>query len=128
MVNSMVWTCEMTGKNNLTYAEALESEKAARKLLKDFPMELRIPILYLAVQTKRCSFAEMSEDIFNYVRERFFVGETVEACLEGDLWREAHVLSVTAQKQQPGRLVCSKNYEYYVFILQGYNQVQYLFL
>ncbi|KAL0819369.1 hypothetical protein ABMA28_007492 [Loxostege sticticalis] len=102
LVNSMVWTCEMTGKNNLTYAEALESEKAARKLLKDFPMELRIPILYLAVQTKRCSFAEMSEDIFNYVRERFFVGETVEACLEGDLWREAHVLSVTAQKQQPG--------------------------
>ncbi|XP_028157574.1 bromodomain adjacent to zinc finger domain protein 1A, partial [Ostrinia furnacalis] len=102
LVNSMVWTCEMTGKNNLTYAEALESEKAARRLLKDFPMELRIPILYLAVQTNRCSFAEMSEDIFNFVRERYFVGETVEACLEGDLWREAHVLSVTAQKQQPG--------------------------
>ncbi|XP_049878091.1 bromodomain adjacent to zinc finger domain protein 1A isoform X2 [Pectinophora gossypiella] len=102
LVNSMVWTCEMTGKNNLTYAEALESEKAARKSLKDFPMELRIPILYLAAKTKRSSFAEMSEDVFNYVRERYFVGETVEACLEGDLWRESHVLSVTAQKQHPG--------------------------
>jgi bromodomain adjacent to zinc finger domain protein 1A len=95
----------MTGKNNLTYAEALESEKAAKKQLKDFPMELRIPILYLAMKTKRSSFAEMSEDLFNYVRERYFVGESVEACLEGDLWREAHVLSVTAQKQQPGRCV-----------------------
>lgn len=93
----------MTGKNNLTYAEALESEKAARRSLKDFPMELRIPILYLATKTKRSSFAEMSEDIFNYVRERFFVGETVEACLEGDIWREAHLLSVTAQKQHPER-------------------------
>lgn len=95
----------MTGKNNLTYAEALESEKAARRSLKDFPMELRIPILYLAAKTKRSSFAEMSEDVFNFVRERYFVGETVEACLEGDQWREAHVLSVTSQKQHPGRLV-----------------------
>ncbi|CAB3249511.1 unnamed protein product [Arctia plantaginis] len=101
LVNSMVWTCEMTGKNNLTYSEALSSEKAARKALKDFPMELRIPILYLAVRTKRCSFAEMSEDVFNFVRDRYFVGETVEACLEGDHWSEGHILSVTAQKQHP---------------------------
>ncbi|CAG9565734.1 unnamed protein product [Danaus chrysippus] len=101
LVNSMVWSCEMTGKNNLTYAEALESEKAARRSLKDFPMELRIPILYLAARTKRSSFADMSEDVFNFVRVRFFVGETVEACLEGDFWREAHILSVTAPKQHP---------------------------
>ncbi|XP_026742948.1 bromodomain adjacent to zinc finger domain protein 1A-like [Trichoplusia ni] len=101
LVNSMVWTCEMTGKNNLTYSEALQSEKAARRALKDFPMELRIPILFLAMQTKRCSFAEMTEDVFNFVRDRYFVGETVEACLEGDQWSEAHILSVTAQKQHP---------------------------
>ncbi|CAG9128070.1 unnamed protein product [Plutella xylostella] len=105
LVNSMVWSCEMTGKNNLTYAEALDSEKAARRSLKDFPMELRIPILYLAAKTKRCSFAEMAEDVFNYVRERYFVGESVEACLEGENWRESHVLSVTAPKQQPGSKV-----------------------
>ncbi|KAF9416177.1 hypothetical protein HW555_006429 [Spodoptera exigua] len=101
LVNSMVWTCEMTGKNNLTYSEALHSERTARRALKDFPMELRIPILYLAMRTKRCSFAEMSEDVFNFVRDRYFVGETVEACLEGEVWREAHILSITAQKQHP---------------------------
>lgn len=101
----MVWTCAMTGKTSLTYSEALNSEKAARKLLKDFPMELRIPILYIAERTNRCSFAEMSEDIFTFVRDRFFVGETVEACLDGDNWCEAHILSVTAQKQHPDRLV-----------------------
>lgn len=105
----------MTGKNNLTYAEALESEKAARRSLKDFPMELRIPILYLATKTKRCSFAEMSEDLFNFVRERFFVGETVEACLEGDIWREAHILSVTAQKQHPDRYVLTVRYCFVTF-------------
>lgn len=105
LVNSMVWTCEMTGKNNLTYSEALQSEKAARRALKDFPMELRIPILFLAMKTKRCSFAEMTEDVFNFVRDRYFVGETVEACLEGDQWSEAHILSVTAQKQHPERFL-----------------------
>ncbi|XP_037293996.1 bromodomain adjacent to zinc finger domain protein 1A isoform X2 [Manduca sexta] len=101
LVNSMVWSCMMTGKNNLTYSEALQSERAARRQLKDFPMELRIPILFLAAKTKRCSFAEMAEDVFNFVRDRYFVGETVEACLEGDHWQEAHILSVTAQKQHP---------------------------
>lgn len=93
----------MTGKTNLTYSEALNSEKAARKLLEDFPMELRIPILFIAERTNRCSFAEMSEDIFNFVRDRYFVGETVEALLDGDIWHEAHILSVTAQKQHPDR-------------------------
>lgn len=94
LVNSMVWSCEMTGKNHLTYAEALDSEKAARRSLKDFPMELRIPILYIASRTKWASFAELSETVFNYVRERYFVGESVEACLDQDLWQEGHVLSV----------------------------------
>lgn len=101
LVNSMVWSCEMTGKPNLTYAEALESEKNARRSLRDFPTELRIPILYLASRTKRCSFAEMLDDVFNYVRDRYFVGETVEACLEGDVWSEGHVLSIISPKQQP---------------------------
>lgn len=105
LVNSMVWTCEMTGKSNLTYSEALNSEKAARRQLKDFPMELRIPILYIAERTNRSSFAEMADDIFNFVRDRYFVGETVEACLTGDSWCEAHILSVTAQKQHPDRFV-----------------------
>lgn len=101
LVNSMVWSCEMTGKPNLTYTEALDSEKNARKSLRDFPMELRVPILYLASRTKRCTFAEMLDDVFNFVRDRYFVGETVEACLEGDSWAEGQILSVTAPKHQP---------------------------
>jgi bromodomain adjacent to zinc finger domain protein 1A len=33
----MVWSCSLTGKANLTFQEALDSEKGARKLLKGFP-------------------------------------------------------------------------------------------
>ncbi|XP_077296787.1 ATP-dependent chromatin assembly factor large subunit isoform X2 [Arctopsyche grandis] len=98
LVNSMVWSCEMTGTPNLTYAEALDSEKKARKSLRDFPMELRVPVLYLASRTRRCAFARMAEDIYNFVRDRYFVGETIEACVDGELWSEAHVLSVIAPK------------------------------
>lgn len=40
----------------------------------------------------------MSDDIYFFVRDRYFVGETVEACVNGDSWAEAHVLSVVASK------------------------------
>ncbi len=41
LCNSLVWGCEETGKTGLTYVEALESEKNAKKLLNDFPTEVR---------------------------------------------------------------------------------------
>jgi hypothetical protein len=37
LCNSMVWHCSLTGKSNLTFQEALDSEKSARQLLKAFP-------------------------------------------------------------------------------------------
>ncbi|KRT79797.1 hypothetical protein AMK59_7596, partial [Oryctes borbonicus] len=94
LCNSMVWTCAMTGRSNLTYVEALQSEENARKSLKDFPLELRIPVLYLASKTKRSSFADMADDIFSFTKERYFVGENVEASFSGNKWREYHVLQV----------------------------------
>lgn len=92
--------------------EAMESEKNAKKLLSDFPVEvrpsvsknnplipthliqtilfslsqLRKPILYLVTLTARSALSDLTEDIFNYVRDRFFVGETVEVNLIGDHW------------------------------------------
>ncbi|KAK9747160.1 ATP-utilizing chromatin assembly and remodelling N-terminal [Popillia japonica] len=94
LCNSMVWTCAMTGRSNLTYVEALQSEENARKSLKDFPLELRIPVLYLANKTKRSSFADMADDVFNFTKERYFVGENVEASFSGKRWREYHILQV----------------------------------
>nr|CAD7433954.1 unnamed protein product [Timema monikensis] len=78
LCNSVVWSCALTGKPGLTYQEALDSERNARQSLKDFPKELRAPVLYLASLTHRTSFGELSEDVFSYVRERYFVGEHVE--------------------------------------------------
>lgn len=37
--------CKLTGKSNLTYEEALVSEKAAGKEAQRFPKELMAPVL-----------------------------------------------------------------------------------
>lgn len=40
LCNSLVWACEETGRSGLTYSEAVESEKNAKKLLHKFPTEV----------------------------------------------------------------------------------------
>lgn len=92
----MVWTCAMTGKSNLTYQEALDSEENAKQSLKEFPLELRIPILYLASKTQRSSFGDMAEDVFMYVKDRYFTGENLETSFTGSKWKDSHVLQVIA--------------------------------
>ncbi|EFA07691.2 hypothetical protein TcasGA2_TC030765 [Tribolium castaneum] len=94
LCNSMIWTCAMTGKPNLTYAEALESEENARKSLKEFPAELKIPLLYLASQTKRTSFVDMAEDVYLFTKDRYFIGENVETSFTETKWKDSHVLQV----------------------------------
>lgn len=90
----------MTGKSNLTYAEALESEENAKKNLKDFPTELCIPVLFLASKTKRSAFGDMAEDVFIFMKDRYFIGENVEASYSGNKWKESHVLQVLAPSEE----------------------------
>lgn len=84
----------MTGKSNLTYAEALESEENAKRMIKGFPSELKVPVLFIASKTNRTAFGDMAEDVFLYVKDRYFVGENVEAAFSGNKWRDAHILQV----------------------------------
>lgn len=50
-----MWTCKSTGKSNLTYEEALVSEKQANEKVQQFPKELMEPVLR-DVQFSNCSF------------------------------------------------------------------------
>lgn len=93
----------------MTYKEALECELESKKMLNDFPYEVIImnlntrgnknifkvifiyfqlqkPILYLLSLTKCSSLKELIEQIFNYVRYRYFVSEIVDVALEQDQW------------------------------------------
>lgn len=82
LTNSVVWMCSLTGRPDLTFAEALDSEKTARKVLRQFPSALRGPIILVASQTKRSSLKELVDDVFNIVKDRFFKDEKVDVLNE----------------------------------------------
>lgn len=87
-LNSMEWTCALTGKTGLTFEEALESEREAQvrfvyfflKLLQEFidtfPEYLEGPILFLIHQfSARSRIDDLVNDIYVAIRDRFFIGE-----------------------------------------------------
>lgn len=79
LFNSTIWTCAVSGRPNLTYAEALESEKKHRKVIEAFPQVLKGPVVYIANLTKRSAISDLVDDVFNYVNTRFFKNEKVVA-------------------------------------------------
>lgn len=88
LTNSVVWQCSLTGRPELTYAEALASEKTARKLLRQFPSALRGPVIFVASRTKRSVLKELVDDVFNIIKDRFFRGEKLDVSNEsGKGWR-----------------------------------------
>ncbi|XP_069952851.1 bromodomain adjacent to zinc finger domain protein 1A [Cherax quadricarinatus] len=93
LCNAMVWTCELTGRPSLTYTEAAESETRARRCLSNVPQVLRKPLLYIATLTRRGRYIDMSEDVFTFVRDRYFVGEEVEAIVKNH-WYDCRVIQI----------------------------------
>ncbi|NWW91138.1 BAZ1A protein, partial [Rhynochetos jubatus] len=102
LCNSLVWSCAVTGKPGLTYQEALESEKKARHNLQSFPEALVIPVLYLSTLTHRSRLHEMCDEIFAYVKDRYFVGETVEVVRNNGARLPCKILEVIAPAHHNG--------------------------
>lgn len=96
----MVWTCSMTGKSNLTYSEALQSEENAKKTINDFPVELKVPVLYLANMTQRRGIYDMADDVFAYIKDRYFIGENVEVNIENNKWKNCHIIQIKAPNDE----------------------------
>uniref|UniRef100_A0A8C3GF07 Bromodomain adjacent to zinc finger domain protein 1A n=1 Tax=Cairina moschata TaxID=8855 RepID=A0A8C3GF07_CAIMO len=102
LCNSLVWSCAVTGKPGLTYQEALESEKKARHNLQSFPEALIIPVLYLATLTHRSRLHEICDEIFAYVKDRYFVGEMVEVVRNNGARLQCKILEVIAPAHHNG--------------------------
>ncbi|XP_012384232.2 bromodomain adjacent to zinc finger domain protein 1A isoform X3 [Dasypus novemcinctus] len=102
LCNSLVWSCAVTGRPGLTYQEALESEKKARQNLQSFPEPLIIPVLYLTNLTHRSRLHEICDDIFAYVKDRYFVEETVEVIRNNGARLQCRVLEVFPPSHQNG--------------------------
>ncbi len=93
LCNSLVWSCSVTGKANLTYEEAVECEKKARKRLLAMPKPLKKALYWLANKTRRGRLADLVDDVYVFAYNRFFVGEIVDAVIK-DQWCDCKILRV----------------------------------
>ncbi|XP_076906960.1 uncharacterized protein LOC143563260 [Bidens hawaiensis] len=71
-----VWTCKSTGKTNLTYEEALVSEKQTNEKVQQFPKELMEPVLR-DVQFSMLSLRDLVAGIATNLRERLPEGSEI---------------------------------------------------
>ncbi|KAG4068705.1 hypothetical protein HA402_002396 [Bradysia odoriphaga] len=102
LLNSTVWSCALTSRPNLTFSEAIECEKKARKILRTMNVELKAPIVIIANATKCSSITEMVDEVFNFMNVRYFKEEicyALETTSDGQkIQREVQVLSVIGSK------------------------------
>lgn len=83
--NQKIFQCELTGKINLTYFEALKSErKEAIALHKIFPEQLKAPVLKAVQFQITGRIDELVDRVYDRFKDRFFPGETVYFDLDGD--------------------------------------------
>lgn len=73
-----VWTCKVTWKPNLTYEEALVSEKRATEKLHQLPKELMAPALQI-IQYSMLSLKDLADTIAAKLQDRVFVGAELYA-------------------------------------------------
>ncbi|XP_032086639.1 bromodomain adjacent to zinc finger domain protein 1A isoform X2 [Thamnophis elegans] len=102
LCNSLVWSCAITGKSGLTYQEALESERKARQNIQNFPEPLIVPVLYLVTLTQRSRLHEVCDDIFAYIKNRYFVGELVEVLRNNGERLHCKILEIKPPVHQNG--------------------------
>ncbi|XP_017057280.1 bromodomain adjacent to zinc finger domain protein 1A [Drosophila ficusphila] len=77
VINSTVWQCEATGKENLTFEEAVKSERAARKKMEQFKQSLRAPVLLVVEHARQSAVNTLNLMVAKFLRKRYFIGEEV---------------------------------------------------
>ncbi|XP_069391303.1 bromodomain adjacent to zinc finger domain protein 1A isoform X2 [Paralichthys olivaceus] len=96
LCNSLVWSCALTGRAGLTYLEAVESERRAKQSLQSFPQCLVVPLLHLAALSRHCRLTELCEDVYTFVKDRFFPGETVDVAGRNGARHACEILQVNS--------------------------------
>ncbi|XP_021900449.1 DDT domain-containing protein DDB_G0282237 isoform X2 [Carica papaya] len=80
-----VWMCKSTAKTNLTYEEALVSEKCTAKKVEGLPKELVAPALR-TIQFSMLSLKDLANTIASELQQHLFVGAELFGRKDGDLY------------------------------------------
>ncbi|EGT38233.1 hypothetical protein CAEBREN_19091 [Caenorhabditis brenneri] len=100
-MNSTVWSCSQTRRNNLTFYEAIKSETEVEKEIQDFPEFLERPILLIVQKyTNRGRFEDLLSDIYHIMKDRFFINEEV---FYSERSRKLHVKILTSYTTEAPR-------------------------
>jgi bromodomain adjacent to zinc finger domain protein 1A len=91
----LVWSCEITLKDGLTYEEAADSAQEAREKVGRVPQPIKQGVLTLVHYTRHSRLDNLCDDVFNYIRDRYQEGEEIEVKHKGD------------------KYVCNNNHVYY---------------
>ncbi|KAL5283319.1 BAZ1A family protein [Megaselia abdita] len=82
VINSTVWICESSGKENLTYDEAQKSERKIRKKLEVFNSSGLGPVILMIIEkAQQASFKEIQRLVSLFIKDRYFVGEDIQVRL-----------------------------------------------
>ncbi len=68
----------MPFNNFSSFQEAHESEEEAKASLNAFPEALQKPVLFLISRTHRVRIDDVVNDVWNFMKFRFFKGEIVD--------------------------------------------------
>ncbi|RUP16258.1 hypothetical protein BC936DRAFT_139538, partial [Jimgerdemannia flammicorona] len=89
-----IWQCETTGRLNLTYEQALESERIEKERVEDkFPGQLRRRVLEM-VQNQTSRLDALVDDTFNYFKDRYVEGEVVNCLWDDGVTYNAEILEI----------------------------------
>ncbi|EOX94059.1 DDT domain-containing protein, putative isoform 3 [Theobroma cacao] len=80
-----VWMCKYTGKSNMTYEEALVSEKHATRKVQELPNELVAPALCI-IQFSMLSLRDLADVIAKKLQKDLFVGANLYGRKDGSLY------------------------------------------
>ncbi|KAJ7551855.1 hypothetical protein O6H91_06G032400 [Diphasiastrum complanatum] len=95
-----VWTCKVTGKQSLTYEQALLSESKATEKVQQFPKEFMGPVLHM-VQFSVLGIHELVDRIHKNFKEQYVIGEIV-AGIHGDSLLQCKIMKVFELNDQSG--------------------------
>ncbi|KAI8373223.1 ATP-utilizing chromatin assembly and remodelling N-terminal-domain-containing protein [Radiomyces spectabilis] len=89
-----IWQCESTGRSNLTYAQALESERLEKERVQDkLSGQLQKRVLE-RVQFQTGRLDAVVDDVYNYFLERYVPGETVSCLWDDGINYTARILDI----------------------------------
>merc|ERR1712096_5516 len=106
--------------------EAVRSERKALKDIRKIPMCLQRPVVYLASIIKRRKIDKINDDLFTFIKERFFVGENVEVGIGKSKTRRcyAEIVEVVPCKKKINGNGKQNEIEYVVELTNEENQTE----